>query len=242
MATPFDQYDADFPISAYDRPTLAMSNLLLRGDIDAATRAIFSPDTLSPAEMQTMRSQIAGPKPHPLVKTVLDVATNPLVIVGLIGGYLLFPAASPKALLQMYQNLRAAPPINAIGRFVTGAFARLRQYPGLHGELMGLSRDSAAFAGKWGDEFKGAYGTVPSVAKGNQQGHLMFLRLSGFEKPRAQFQKVFGAHGASQAPLLARSQMVLSGAAGRGGCDQAAGNQAYRAFPHSGCLRGAGGC
>ena len=77
-------YEGDFPITAYDRPSLAFSNLLLRGNVDAATRAIFSPQSLSPKEMQTITKQLMGGKKNPLIKTVLDVATNPLVIIGIL--------------------------------------------------------------------------------------------------------------------------------------------------------------
>jgi len=210
MASALDRYDADFPISPYDRPTLAMSNLLLRGDVDAATRAIFTPDTLSPKEMQTMRTALAGNNPHPLVKTVLDVATNPLVILGLVGGYLLYPSASPKALMQLYQGLRAAPPVGAIGRFVSSAFARLRQYPGLHDKMMGLSRDSMGFVARWGDEFRDAYGTVPSVAKGNKAGHLMAAKLQGWDKSGSKLAKYYGKHGLADVPIVQGAQAVLT--------------------------------
>jgi hypothetical protein len=210
MASALERYDADFPVTLYDRPTLAMSNLLLRGDIDAATRAIFTPQTLSPGEMQTMRAKLAGSNPHPVVKTVLDVATNPLVLLGLIGGYLIYPSASPQALLQLYQGLRAAPPMGAIGRFVSGAFARLRQYPGLHDNIMGLGRDSMGFVTKWGDEFREAYGTVPGVGKGNPAGHLMALKLQGLDKTGSRMAKFYGKHGLKDVPIVQGAQGVLT--------------------------------
>src|SRR3990167_4886059 len=206
----FDDYDVQFPTTLYDRPTLAMSNLLLRGDIDAATRSIFSPETLPPRDLQTMRTQIAGKNPHPLVKTILDVATNPLVIAGLIGGYLIYPTASPAALLTMYQGLRKAPPIGAIGRFVTGAFARLRQYPHLHDSIMGLQRDEWRFVAQHGDAFREAYGKLPGVGKGGYEGRLINLRMRGVGKPDAGFQKVLGKYGASNDPLLDRAANFLS--------------------------------
>ena len=77
---------ADFPVTLYDRPGLAMSNLLLRGDVDAATRSIFSPQSLTPAEMKTFSSYLlrGKGKDNKLLKTILDVTTNPLVILGII--------------------------------------------------------------------------------------------------------------------------------------------------------------
>ena len=79
-----DAQKGDFPITLYDRPGLAFSNLLLRGNIDAATRAIFSPQTLTPAEMKTFSDELLKGKENPLLKTITDMATNPLVIIGII--------------------------------------------------------------------------------------------------------------------------------------------------------------
>ena len=75
---------ANFPISLYDRPTLAFSNLLMRGDIDAATRAMLSPQTLTPSELQTFKSRLLkGKKPNRILETILDVTTNPVFVIGL---------------------------------------------------------------------------------------------------------------------------------------------------------------
>ena len=121
-------YGIDFPISVYERPMYAMSNLFMRGDVDAATRAIFQPDTLSPDEMKTITSRILGKNPSPLAKTVVDVATNPLVIMGLIGGFLLYPAVGKDVLAKVFLNMRKGVPETGLaGRVVGGAFTRLRQ-------------------------------------------------------------------------------------------------------------------
>ena len=83
---PFGIAAADWPISFYDRPQLAFANLL-RGDVDAMTRSIFAPQTLTPHEIQNFRNALfRGKKPDPILKTITDIATNPLVIIGLAVG------------------------------------------------------------------------------------------------------------------------------------------------------------
>ena len=69
---------ADFPVTFYDRPQLMFGNLL-RGDVDGMTRAMLSPDTLSPSQMKTTQDALLkGREPSPVMKTILDIATNPL--------------------------------------------------------------------------------------------------------------------------------------------------------------------
>ena len=49
--TPYGIAQADFPVTVYDQPELMFGNLL-RGDVDGMTRAMISPDTLSPNQMR----------------------------------------------------------------------------------------------------------------------------------------------------------------------------------------------
>jgi len=74
-----------FPIRAYDRPAIALGNLIL-GDVDSTTRAIFSPMTLSPNEVKSVRKMFIGKEgeKNPILKTAVDLATNPIVIAGLV--------------------------------------------------------------------------------------------------------------------------------------------------------------
>lgn len=74
----------EFPIRVYDRPAIALANLL-SGNIDASTKAIFSPMSLTPEEIKNVRNAyMPAAKDNTLIKTALDVATNPIVIAGLI--------------------------------------------------------------------------------------------------------------------------------------------------------------
>lgn len=97
-----------FPLEFYDRPGLALANLV-RGDVDATTRAIFQPDTLSPKEMQTIRQQILKKDSSPVMKTIVDIATNPMVILGTVLA-LSYPIASPQMLYKIGRDMSTSIP------------------------------------------------------------------------------------------------------------------------------------
>jgi len=98
-----------FPLRAYDRPAISLANLA-QGNLDAATRAIFAPMTLSPEELKTMRSRVLKGKgaQNVLLRSAAEMATNPLMLLGLV---LTFgpwgKVASPS---QLYKMMRAGGP------------------------------------------------------------------------------------------------------------------------------------
>lgn len=136
--TPYGIASADFPVTFYDRPELMFGNLL-RGDVDGMTRAMLAPDTLSPTQMQDVKDFLlkGKKKPSPFMKTLLEVATNPLVIIGAIAAYK-FPIASTKSLLAIREGL--IPKAAAMGKMVSG----------LHGALMNARTIPGLFDGLWG--------------------------------------------------------------------------------------------
>ena len=75
----------EFPITEYDRPGIAIANLM-EGDGSAFTRALFSPMTLSPDELKTIKGKFlkAGGEKNKVVDTLTSIATNPFVLMGLI--------------------------------------------------------------------------------------------------------------------------------------------------------------
>ena len=201
-------YGAEFPISLYDRPMLAMSNLLLRGDVDAATRAIFTPQTLSPQEMETLRRRFAGPKPGPLVRTILDVATNPLVIAGLVGGYLLWPAAGPETLRRVFTSLqKAVPKSGLLGSWVGAAYTRLRHLPGLQPLLKDVERATAKFVEDWHGPRADAYGGLGAgVGKNGAAGHRLAYKAQGWDQGPGELGHTWGIQG----PITPRLQEKMS--------------------------------
>ncbi|KKN03149.1 hypothetical protein LCGC14_1110620, partial [marine sediment metagenome] len=133
---PYGLSAADFPITFYDRPQLAFGNLL-KGNIDAATRSIFAPQTLTPGEIQSFRSALfKGKKPNPFLKTITDIATNPLVIIGLAAGLWKFPIGSTKPLIDLAAGLM--PKAVSMGKMMSGlhpAIYNFRSVPGMYQAL-----------------------------------------------------------------------------------------------------------
>lgn len=206
------EYGIQWPIEIYDRPMLAMSNLLLRGNVDAATRAIFTPETLTPSEMETLTRRFAGPRPNRLTKTILDVATNPLVIAGLVGGYLLWPAAGQAALAETFLALRkAVPETGLLGKFVGASFTRLRHLVGkdgsMHEAIMDLSRAATNFASKHHDLRADAYGQLgDAVGKGGAGGHRMAAYMQGWGRGSGELKQLYGIEGPISPGLQAKMQ------------------------------------
>jgi len=135
---PYGIAGIDFPLTLYDRPQLALSNLLLRGDIDAATRSLLAPQTLTPTEMQTFRSALLKGRKNPFLKTIVDVTTNPVFIIGAIMAFGIpglmkgFPLVGVKPLQALYEGTSGA--VKAMGpysSYIHSAFTNLRNVPGL---------------------------------------------------------------------------------------------------------------
>ncbi len=77
-----------FPITEYDRPDLAIANLL-KGDLRGAGASLFNPDALSPEKQKSIIERMRGKlksagKDHPLLQGLLNTVTSPLVIISLL--------------------------------------------------------------------------------------------------------------------------------------------------------------
>ena len=182
-------YGMEFPNNFYERPMHAFQNLVMRGDVDAATRSIFQPDTLSPTEMKSLTSRLLGRNPNPLAKTVVDVATNPLVVIGLIGGYLLYPAMGGANLGKIFSGLKASvPKTGLIGEFVGGSYTRLRHLVTKNGDSMlnaiqDLNKGMLDFANKHHDLRVEAHGHLGTkIGRDAVEGHMMAASLLGWNK------------------------------------------------------------
>ena len=178
--TPYGIASVDFPVTFYDRPELAFASLL-RGDVDGMTRSMLSPDSLSPSQMQDVAGLLTkGKKTSPVMKTILEISTNPLVILGLIAS-LRYPIGSTKTLLALREGL--LPKAAAMGKMTSGlhgALMNLRTVPKAFDTLWGLGRETERFITRHGskasDLFKNAQAVKP-LSKA--EGALVAARLDG---------------------------------------------------------------
>jgi hypothetical protein len=147
---PYGVASADFPITGYDRPQLAFANLL-RSDVDGMTRAMLSPSTLTPTQIKTVRDTLLrGKHPNPILKTITDIATNPLVIAGLVVGLWKFPLGTTEPLLALRRGLLPkAVAMDSLFAGMHGAMMNLRTHPGLFEKLNAVYEATAAFKLKY---------------------------------------------------------------------------------------------
>ena len=178
---PFGLAASDFPVSFYDRPQYAFGNLL-RGDVDGVTRAMLSPDTMSPAQMKTVRDVLLkGKKVNPVLRTITDIATNPLVIMGLAVGMWKFPLGTTNSLLQLRRGL--LPKSAAMGKMMSGlhgAAMNLRSVPGMFESLLGVTRETTKFMSRHADQANVIFQKGGRLSKA--QGYLVSARLDGLHK------------------------------------------------------------
>jgi hypothetical protein len=211
---PYGIAQADFPVTFYDRPQYMFANLL-RGDVDGMTRAMLSPDTLSPSQIKTVRDLLLkGKKPSPVMKTILDIATNPLVIIGLIAG-LRFPMGSTKVLLDIRKGL--LPKAAAMGKWMGGlhgALMKLRTIPEAFETVIGITREGERFATKHGTIANNIFVNAGQMSKAD--GALVAARLDGLQKSTHYMVKALQNEpewlafmGAKDVPIAANLQNVM---------------------------------
>ncbi len=212
---PYGIASADFPITFYDRPQLAFANLL-RGNIDAATRSIFAPQTLTPSEIQAFNNALfKGKKPNPLLKTITDIATNPLVIIGLAVGLWKFPIGSTKPLIDLAAGL--LPKATAMGKMMSGlhpAINNLRSIPGMYQALADVVETKTRFIGKHIDDINKLFVKAGRISKA--EGYMVGARLDGLHTPGHILVKMLGTEpeiiavmGGRNIPVAAGLRMVM---------------------------------
>ncbi len=178
---PYGIGGADWPVTIYDRPSLMFGNVL-RGDIDGVTRAMLSPDTLSPSQIKTVRDTLTGGKKvNPILKTILDISTNPLVIMGLVVGLWKFPLGTTTPLLALRRGL--LPKSAAMGEMMSGlhgAMMNLRTIPGMFESLLGVTRETTKFMSKYKEDANAIYKHAGRLSKG--ESFAVSARLDGLDK------------------------------------------------------------
>jgi hypothetical protein len=191
MDVPYGIASADFPITFYDRPQLAFSNLI-KGNVDAATRAIFSPQTLTPSEIQGFRQALFKNKePNKVLKAITNIATNPLVIIGLAVGLWKFPIGSTKPILDLAKGL--TPKANAMGKMMSGlhpAIYNLRTIPGMYESLADVVSTKTKFIGKSIDDINNIFSKAGRISKA--EGYQVAALLDGLNTPHHSMVKLLG--------------------------------------------------
>ena len=178
---PYGLAGVDLPVAFYDRPQLMFGNLLL-GDVDGVTRAMLSPSTLSPHQMKTVRDVLLkGKKVNPVLKTIMDVATNPLVIIGLAVGLWKYPLGTTKSLLELRRGLiPKAATMNKMFSGLHDAAMNLRTIPNMFESLLGVTRETTKFIAKHGDDANQIFLKAGGLNK--VEGAMVSARLDGLHK------------------------------------------------------------
>jgi len=140
-----------FPLSPYDRFPLALANLT-RGSMGAAGRSLIAPNTLSPSELLTFQKQVMGNKKNPLLKTLLDISTNPLFIMGAIAS-IAYPVGSSRALFEIAEGIRPiAAKVGPLMSHIYPAFMALRNFAPLSQKINNVSAEASSFLYEFGHE------------------------------------------------------------------------------------------
>lgn len=203
---------ADFPVAVYDRPGLAVSNLA-RLDIPAAFQSMFDPEGLSPNQMEHFRKRILGGKEpkNPILKTAWDLATNPVMWIGL--AMALHPVygrvGKANELREMFKaGNRIIRDVPIWLRYVSSPLTGYRalHHKGFWTWINKYLDDTASFTTEFSDKFKNImewYTTTAGAPLTRRQVVAVGAALDGFGDA-AQSAKLFGFSSA-------RGQAVLKG-------------------------------
>jgi len=136
----------NFPLSDYDRPRLALENFL-KADLDGSVKAIFSPESLSPHQRKRLKNRFSR---DPVMAAIMDVATNPLVIIGTIASLAYPPLASGEVFEFAARAGGIASRLNPIARFLGTPLTIFRGNAKLVDALMEQSALTSEFKERFG--------------------------------------------------------------------------------------------
>jgi len=183
----------NFPLNFYDRPALVISNIQ-QGNYDASIKSIFQPASLSPEERKTIGSRYGD---NPAIKAMLDIVTNPLVILGsvLAMRYPILPAASVFNFARTAKG--AASGLSWFGKNLGTPMRIFAEFPKVWKTLFDGSNKTHAFMqnyiGKMNqtlETFVGKAGSLPT----REERAIMSLMNRGADKAGGgSLHKLFGA-------------------------------------------------
>ena len=190
-----------FPISAYDRPSIAMANLL-GGNLNGMTRAIFAPNTLTPSEIKTIRSKVLKGEAakNPLLKTAVDIATNPIFIAGVVLS--LGPWGKIASPAQFFKNTHAATqaikPMMQEMKGIASPLTIFRNVPKLWDEIAGHTRAMGLFQSRMDQKVEKAINLFRAtnvkrpLTKKDMQ--LVGMYMEGWHKPHNPIVSKYAQH------------------------------------------------
>jgi hypothetical protein len=123
---------------------------MLQGRPGAAAESLFAPYNLSPEESKEIHDYLLPKdKPqNPILKTIIDVSTNPLVIIGALLAYK-FPVGKATSMERVFEGLAGtSKKISEAMSYLAPAHMNLRNIPNLYHLFLDHSRNVAMFTEK----------------------------------------------------------------------------------------------
>ena len=194
------------PISFFDRPDLALGNLLA-GDLRGAGTALVAPEKLAPSKLQR---RLFGnlkdmAKDNPLLAGIMSVATDPLVIISLIMSAK-FPIANAKDMFTYGKKFAGYAHKPGFLEGLFGRAERIFANTNIPKLMVRNVEESDKFTRLWHTRIAGAFEDFKK-STGHYPTHrehlLLGAKLDGLDKA--------GSVAGVSAPLLAKKIQLSSG-------------------------------
>ena len=178
-----------FPMSLYDRPGMAMANLT-KGDVDASIKSIFSPSSLSPQNRRPLFEQF---RKSPFGNAVLDVVSNPLVLIG-IALSMRFPVSKTYGMFNQGDKLAGyAKKLGPMGKWLGTPDNHFANHPELVEAIYGVTERTTNFRTQYVTKLEDIYTNYRKVVgRGMRRKEEVVLGLmsDGAHKADSGFNKV----------------------------------------------------
>lgn len=167
------QINSNLPTNMYDRPAIIVQQAM-RGKLGKSLEALFKPENMTPADMQglTNRFLSRGKPINPITQTLIDVATNPFMWIGLAMW------AGPYWKAGTGKFLKEATGVKAIQNMLNGVGAEFRKegkggwftspqtfFKELNGQAVEMKRKGIVTKGKYYDELVNGIGANTNIVR-----------------------------------------------------------------------------
>ena len=143
---------AGLPTTIYDRPSLAVSNLL-EGDLAATGQSLLAPESLGPEKLTPLHKKIFGKlrdmsKQNPMLSAIMKVATDPMVILGLFLSWK-FPIAAADKMFKIGKRFAGYGHTPKVLEGLFGRAERIFAGTGIPNLMLKAGVGKDAFIKKW---------------------------------------------------------------------------------------------